>query len=82
MLGLFATIVNKLKTMMEPEVPRVLEATFENTLGMITRNMEDYPEHRWVGCWWGVAALCWRVAGFKVGFALLCLCYVQSDAWV
>jgi exportin-1 len=53
-LGLFATIVNKLKPLMEPEVPRVLEATFENTLGMITRNMEDYPEHRCAAAGGGV----------------------------
>lgn len=34
---------------MEPEVPRVFEAVFECTLGMITKNFEDYPDHRWAG---------------------------------
>lgn len=41
-----AAIINKLRQLMEPEVPRVFEALFECTLTMITRNFEDYPEHR------------------------------------
>jgi exportin-1 len=45
-LGVFATVVNKLKGRAEPHVPAVLERTFEPTLSMITRNFEDYPEHR------------------------------------
>lgn len=27
-------------------MPRVFEAVFECTLAMITRNFEDYPDHR------------------------------------
>lgn len=45
-LSLFAAVINKLKSRMESEVPKIFEAVFECTLGMITRNMEDYPEHR------------------------------------
>ncbi|KXZ44730.1 hypothetical protein GPECTOR_63g55 [Gonium pectorale] len=45
-LSLMAAIINKLRQLMEPEVPRVFEALFECTLTMITRNFEDYPEHR------------------------------------
>lgn len=45
-LSLMAAIINKLRNLMEPEVPRVFEAVFEVTLTMITRNFEDYPEHR------------------------------------
>eukprot|EP00882_Tetradesmus_deserticola_P001199 GHRQ01001297.1.p1 GENE.GHRQ01001297.1~~GHRQ01001297.1.p1 ORF type:complete len:1084 (+),score=646.45 GHRQ01001297.1:232-3483(+) len=45
-LSLFAAIVRKLKALMEPEVPKVLSAVFEPTLGMITANFEDFPEHR------------------------------------
>ena len=46
MLSLFAAIINKLRNLMEPEVPKVFEGVFESTLTMITRNFEDYPEHR------------------------------------
>jgi len=45
-LSLFAAMINRLKERMEGEVPRIFEAVFECTLGMITANMEDYPEHR------------------------------------
>lgn len=45
-LSLFATIVNKLKAAMMDDVPRIFEAVFECTLDMITKNFEDYPEHR------------------------------------
>lgn len=45
-LSLFASMINRLQSKMEAEVPRIFEAVFECTLGMITRNMEDYPEHR------------------------------------
>jgi exportin-1 len=41
-----AAVITKLRQLMEPEVPRVFEALFECTLTMITRNFEDYPEHR------------------------------------
>lgn len=45
-LTLFATVVEKLKSNVVDEVPRILEAVFECTLEMITKNFEDYPEHR------------------------------------
>eukprot|EP00889_Picochlorum_renovo_P002673 jgi/Picre1/29703/NNA_005086.t1 len=45
-LSMFAAMINRLREKMEPEVPRIFEAVFECTLGMITQNMEDYPEHR------------------------------------
>ncbi|XP_022744975.1 protein EXPORTIN 1A-like isoform X6 [Durio zibethinus] len=45
-LSLFATIINKYKAAMIDDVPRIFEAVFQCTLEMITRNFEDYPEHR------------------------------------
>ncbi|CAM6105957.1 unnamed protein product [Calypogeia fissa] len=45
-LSLFATIINKLKAAMIDDVPRIFEAVFACTLEMITKNFEDYPEHR------------------------------------
>ncbi|KAK1304120.1 hypothetical protein QJS10_CPB11g01284 [Acorus calamus] len=45
-LSLFATIINKCKATMMEDVPRIFEAVFECTLEMITKNFEDYPEHR------------------------------------
>lgn len=45
-LSLFATLIERLGRRLEGEVPRVFEAVFESTLQMITRNFEDYPEHR------------------------------------
>ncbi|XP_068667938.1 protein EXPORTIN 1A-like [Aristolochia californica] len=45
-LSLFATIINKYKVVMMEDVPRIFEAVFECTLEMITKNFEDYPEHR------------------------------------
>jgi len=35
-----------MKNIITPEIPSILEAVFECTLGMITKNFEDYPEHR------------------------------------
>ena len=40
MLSLFATIINKLQSLMETEVPHIFEAVFEVTLTMITKNFE------------------------------------------
>ncbi|CAH2055233.1 unnamed protein product [Thlaspi arvense] len=34
------------KNVMQNEVPRIFEAVFQCTLEMITKNFEDYPEHR------------------------------------
>ncbi|KAL6122954.1 hypothetical protein ACLB2K_075478 [Fragaria x ananassa] len=45
-LSLFATIINKYKIEMIDDVPRIFEAVFQCTLVMITKNFEDYPEHR------------------------------------
>lgn len=45
-LKLFATVIEKLKTYVVNDVPRIMEAVFECTLQMITTNFEDFPEHR------------------------------------
>mmetsp|Transcript_9304 Transcript_9304/g.29578 ORF Transcript_9304/g.29578 Transcript_9304/m.29578 type:complete len:1130 (-) Transcript_9304:499-3888(-) len=45
-LVLLATTVDKLHDLVAAEVPRILDAVFEPTLRMITRNFEDFPEHR------------------------------------
>ncbi|XP_009417956.2 protein EXPORTIN 1A [Musa acuminata AAA Group] len=45
-LSLFATIINKYRGVMMEYVPRIFEAVFQCTLEMITKNFEDYPEHR------------------------------------
>ncbi|RLN65002.1 hypothetical protein BBJ28_00010896 [Nothophytophthora sp. Chile5] len=45
-LSLLATSINKLKNIIAPKVPMILEAVFECTLQMITKNFEDFPEHR------------------------------------
>lgn len=45
-LTLFKTVVDKLKHHVLNDVPRITEAIFECTLEMITKNFEDYPEHR------------------------------------
>ncbi|XP_042017470.1 protein EXPORTIN 1A-like isoform X1 [Salvia splendens] len=45
-LSLFATIINKYKGAMFEDVPKIFEAVFQCTLEMITKNFEDYPEHR------------------------------------
>jgi exportin-1 len=45
-LKLFTTVVVKLKTHVIDDVPRIMDAVFEVTLEMITKNFEDFPEHR------------------------------------
>mmetsp|Transcript_3614 Transcript_3614/g.7085 ORF Transcript_3614/g.7085 Transcript_3614/m.7085 type:complete len:1087 (-) Transcript_3614:57-3317(-) len=45
-LTLFTTVVEKLKSQIIGDVPRIMEAVFECTLQMITANFEDFPEHR------------------------------------
>ena len=45
-LSLFAAMIDRIREKMEHEVPKIFEAVFECTLDMITKNMEDYPEHR------------------------------------
>lgn len=45
-LSLFAVIITKVGQALMDEIPRIFEAVFECTLQMITRNFEDYPDHR------------------------------------
>jgi len=45
-LSLFTGLITKLQGQMSSEVPRVFEAVFKCTLDMITKNFEDYPDHR------------------------------------
>ncbi|XP_048636213.1 protein EXPORTIN 1B-like [Brassica napus] len=45
-LSLFETIINQYKFAMQDDVPRIFESVFHCTLEMITKNFEDYPEHR------------------------------------
>jgi len=45
-LTLFTTVIEKLKNHVVDDVPRIMEAIFECTLQMITKNFEDFPEHR------------------------------------
>jgi exportin-1 len=45
-LKLFSTVIEKLRSHVAGDVPRIMEAVFEVTLDMITKNFEDYPEHR------------------------------------
>mmetsp|Transcript_27650 Transcript_27650/g.70461 ORF Transcript_27650/g.70461 Transcript_27650/m.70461 type:complete len:1107 (+) Transcript_27650:54-3374(+) len=45
-LSLFTCLINKLQALMTAQVPRVFEAVFKCTLDMITKNFEDFPEHR------------------------------------
>lgn len=45
-LTLFTTVVEKLKSYVVDDVPRIMEALFGCTLEMITKNFEDFPEHR------------------------------------
>jgi exportin-1 len=46
-LSLMAQIVYKCKEAITQEIPRILEAIFEPTLLMITKNFIDYPEVRY-----------------------------------
>eukprot|EP00698_Gefionella_okellyi_P014806 TRINITY_DN4120_c0_g1_i1.p1 TRINITY_DN4120_c0_g1~~TRINITY_DN4120_c0_g1_i1.p1 ORF type:complete len:1054 (-),score=265.94 TRINITY_DN4120_c0_g1_i1:42-3203(-) len=45
-LTLYVTVATKLRQNLTPEVPRILDGLFEVTLAMITKNFEDFPEHR------------------------------------
>ena len=45
-LSLFATIINKYKASMIEDIPHIFEAVFMCMLDMITKNFEDYQEHR------------------------------------
>ncbi|KAI8913065.1 CRM1 C terminal-domain-containing protein [Powellomyces hirtus] len=45
-LTTLANIINKLQSLMDNDVPKILDAVFECTLNMINKNFEEYPEHR------------------------------------
>eukprot|EP01041_Mallomonas_annulata_P009489 gene9489-19720_t len=45
-LTLFSTATSALRQLITPEIPRIMDAIFEPTLDLITKNMMDYPEHR------------------------------------
>jgi exportin-1 len=45
-LSLLAVATEKLRELMNPDLPRILEYVLDCTLPMITKNFEDYPEHR------------------------------------
>ncbi|KAI7862138.1 nuclear export factor CRM1 [Spinellus fusiger] len=45
-LEVLATMVTRLGTLMTPRIPAILEATFEPTLNMITKDFTEFPEHR------------------------------------
>ncbi|KAI8098786.1 nuclear export factor CRM1 [Halteromyces radiatus] len=45
-LSVIATMVDKLGNLLTPRVPVILEATFEPTLNMITKDFSEFPEHR------------------------------------
>jgi len=45
-LSVLAVIIDKLKGAITNEIPRIFGSVFECTLQMITKNFEDYPEHR------------------------------------
>ena len=45
-LNVMAAVVTKLEARMLEHIPMVFEAVFEPTLAMITKNFEDFPEHR------------------------------------
>jgi len=45
-LALMTALTNKLKTLIAPHVPSILEAVFECTLSMITANFTTYPDVR------------------------------------
>ena len=46
MLELLATVVNKLQAPLLGEVPRILDAVFQPTLEMISKNFSEFPDHR------------------------------------
>eukprot|EP01042_Synura_sphagnicola_P002216 gene2216-2648_t len=45
-LTLYATAIGTLRLLMTSEIPSIMEAVFEPTLSLITKNMMDFPEHR------------------------------------
>ncbi|XP_019092143.1 PREDICTED: protein EXPORTIN 1B-like [Camelina sativa] len=69
-LSLFATIINKYKVVMQDEVLLIFEAVFQCTLEMITKNFEDYPEHRlkFFSLLRAIATFCFRALIQKTDF--------------
>ena len=45
-LSTMATIVDRLGSLITPQIPKILDAVFQCTLEMINKNFEEYPEHR------------------------------------
>jgi exportin-1 len=45
-LSTMATVVNKLKSTITSQVPKIFDAVFECTLDMINKDFEEFPEHR------------------------------------
>lgn len=45
-LSFFAAAIGTLKDLVSKDIPRIMDAVFERTLEIITKNMEDHPEHR------------------------------------
>ncbi|CAE7209476.1 unnamed protein product, partial [Rhizoctonia solani] len=45
-LNVMATITSRLQGLLTPQVPAILDAVFECTLEMISKDFAEYPEHR------------------------------------
>ncbi|KAF8610265.1 hypothetical protein BDV93DRAFT_517416 [Ceratobasidium sp. AG-I] len=45
-LNVMATITTRLQGLLTPQVPAILDAVFECTLEMISKDFAEYPEHR------------------------------------
>ncbi|KAF5330960.1 hypothetical protein D9619_005998 [Psilocybe cf. subviscida] len=45
-LNVMATIIQRLGSLLTPQVPAIMEAVFEPTLNMINQDFAEYPEHR------------------------------------
>ncbi|KAG8705419.1 Karyopherin transporter [Ceratobasidium sp. 395] len=45
-LNVMATITSRLQALLTPQVPAILDAVFECTLEMISKDFAEYPEHR------------------------------------
>ncbi|KAG1054076.1 hypothetical protein G6F43_003887 [Rhizopus delemar] len=45
-LEVITTLIGKLNALLIPHIPDILQATFEPTLSMITKDFTEYPEHR------------------------------------
>merc|ERR550525_911176 len=45
-LSVMGTVVNKLKSYITIQIPKIFDAVFECTLDMINKDFEEHPEHR------------------------------------